>query len=201
VDESEVEHMAPTNKLQEHNLSVAGIHRQTVTWLFSLPLTETCAWAPHDFCYRLTGLTGFLTKYINLGKIDPTTETSSHHSVVASLSWKRHKLLVILFLLSAPALHNSRDFWEVAEREIKRRRRKMAGVSRIAVAVVALALASAFVLPVAQAQAPAPAPTSDGKKTELSLYILVYMCLYFYMKVNLGSMRNLYSFTHTWACL
>lgn len=80
----------------------------------------------------------------------------------------------------------------------------MAGVSRIAVAVVALALAlalaSAFVLPVAQAQAPAPAPTSDGKKTELSLYILVYTCLYFYMKVNLGSMRNLYSFTHTWAC-
>jgi hypothetical protein len=116
VDESEVEHMAPTNKLQEHNLSAAGIHRQTVTWLFSLPLTETCAWAPHDFCYRLTGLTGFLTKYINLGKIDPTTETSSHHSIVASLSWKRHKLLVIFFF-SLRRLFITAEIFERLQRE------------------------------------------------------------------------------------
>jgi hypothetical protein len=59
-------------------------------------------------------------------------------------------------------------------REIKRKR-KMAGVSRVVAAVVALLVVFSIVLPIAQAQAPAPAPTSDGKDSKLSFYVLVNM--------------------------
>ena len=77
--------------------------------------------------------------------------------------------------LSLRLLFITADFWEVAVREIKRKR-KMAGVSRVVAAVVALLVVFSIVLPIAQAQAPAPAPTSDGKDSKLSFYVLVYMC-------------------------